>query len=209
MSRSAGIGPIRTAPGRPRLAFHEEGNGHGGPGRSVLAIARAIDPEEFEAHLFGYPGGPYENEDLPVVFHPLRESSPSPRPVPSGTASDDALYSAEGATSPKPSRKSRRILLPKHLAMTIGAALKTRGLARVLNRSGKFKLFHTNSAGAEEAPIAVRVGPAALRLGSKRSEIPSHLAPPGHTATMIYPELICRWARLMFRSPGLGRLPGV
>ncbi|ADV63867.1 methyltransferase FkbM family [Isosphaera pallida ATCC 43644] len=26
---------------------------------------------------------------------------------------------------------------------------------------------------------------------------------------MIYPELVCRWARLMFRSPALGRLPGV
>ena len=166
MSRSAGIGPIRTAPGRPRLAFHEEGNGYGGPGRSVLAIARAIDPEEFEVHLFGYPGGPYENEDLPVVFHPLRESSPSPRPVPSGTASDDALYSAEGATSPKPSRKSCRVLLPKHLAMTIRAALKTRGLARVLNRSGKFKLFHANSAGAEEAPIAGRLAEISSVLGT-------------------------------------------
>ena len=162
MSRSAGIGPNRTALGRPRLALYEEGNGQGGPGRSVLAIAKAIDPKEFEVHLFGFPGGPYENEDFPVVFHPLNALSPTL----AASSLDEAPKRAEASQPTKPLLKSRRVRLPRSLAMTIGAARKAVGLAQLLKHVSAFDLFHTHNTGAEEAPIAGRLAGIPSILGT-------------------------------------------
>jgi glycosyltransferase involved in cell wall biosynthesis len=122
------------------------GNGTGGPWRYVHSILAALDPEEFDITVFCDLPGEYEARPWIKV---VRLGSPAS--FPGGAPAANNVPS----THARP-RSSLTRLAPAGVRLWSGYGKQSRRLARLI-RQHSLDIFHTQSTGCEESPVAARL----------------------------------------------------
>ncbi|MGA2065032.1 MAG: glycosyltransferase family 4 protein [Thermoguttaceae bacterium] len=136
---------------RARVVF-DTPPGNSGPARYVAAIARALDPSEFEVLLLDpAPGtGPADAQKQPEK----------------GGVGSPALDGADGAPAGHRLIRACKRAVPPLAKAWMGFAREARRAARRIREAEPVDLFHTQNTGCEEMPVAARLARIPSVLGT-------------------------------------------